>query len=296
MMRFSTRLHMGRSVRHFSRAESYGKLVTPSQQVVTPVDTSEAQPYHSFVEPIIPLSKAAGHEIKRKYTNSFIGHITRRFEDCTLDFIQSCVRLEDIPSHLQMGLKSDCAEIAFCGVSNAGKSSLLNKIFDKDRQNGARVGKTPGCTKQLNLYKMTPKGSRKQRLAVMDLPGYGGAIAHKEVIDKWNVLMGSYVRKRDELCCVFVLIDTLSGLDEIDMQFIAFLDSASIKYHIILTKVDSVSKAYYEKTLAEIQHFLADGFHQECMPFIHCTSVMGEDGFGIDELRASIGHVAYWTG
>jgi GTP-binding protein len=143
----------------------------------------------------------------------------------TCDFVLAASE----PAHLE-SLPIDMPEVAFWGRSNVGKSSLINALTN--RKGLARTSNTPGRTRQIIFFNV------RDELLLADLPGYGHAKASKTEIKIWNGFIRTYLRKRANLRCVYLLVDGRHGLKEIDEEKMAFLDEMAVSYQIILTKCD----------------------------------------------------------
>ena len=174
-------------------------------------------------------------------------------------------------------------EIAFAGRSNVGKSSLLNALTG--RKALARTSHTPGRTQQLNFFALgASREGASERLRLVDMPGYGYAVASKEKISSWTTLMHAFLRGRAPLARVFVLVDGRHGLKPPDREMFELLDKAACSYQVVLTKHDEVKvsarNAVVAATLAELAKRVA------AYPEIIFTS--SETGEGIADLRAAI--------
>lgn len=185
------------------------------------------------------------------------------------DFIMGAVKLEQIPTH-------DMVEIAFAGRSNVGKSSLLNAVVG--RKALARTSNTPGRTQEINFFNL---GSE---LMIADLPGYGYAKAPKKQVENWTRLVNDYLRGRQELRRVCLLIDSRHGLKKNDREIMSMLDAAAVVYQVVLTKTDKVSKAAVEKIQQDMRALQKQ--HTALYPRIIPTS--SKDGIGLDQLRAEL--------
>jgi len=183
-------------------------------------------------------------------------------------------------------------EVAFVGRSNVGKSSLLNALTFKRRL--ALTSSTPGCTQTVGFYQI----GRKLKATLVDLPGYGYAKAPVGVVNKWNILIGQYIRLRTErtnLKRVFLLLDSRHGFLPRDKAFARFLDEFRIPYQVVLTKVDRVRKDILKQTLSLVRDFLSnrnpepelDTHPRVADPLIHLVSSKTED-HGLPELRHTI--------
>jgi len=126
-------------------------------------------------------------------------------------------------------------EYAFIGRSNVGKSSLINLITGQ--QNLAKTSATPGKTKLINHFEVISSNKKKWQLA--DLPGYGyAATVSQKARNNWGNMIESYIRKRENLVCLFVLIDSRLSPQAIDLEFINQLGEWQIPFVLIFTKTD----------------------------------------------------------
>jgi len=168
------------------------------------------------------------------------------------------------------------AEIAFAGRSNVGKSSLINALTF--RKNLARSSNTPGRTQQLNFFSMG------DQIFLVDLPGYGYAVASRASQHEWNNMVLDYLLNRQSLKRVFLLIDSRRGLKDVDLDTMGIFDQAGVAYTIVLTKADKIKKIEKEELVASITAELKK--HPAAMPELFLTS--SEKKEGIEELRAFI--------
>ena len=130
-------------------------------------------------------------------------------------------------------------EYFFAGKSNAGKSSLLNKICN--RKNLAITSKTPGRTQLINFFLIN------NSISFVDIPGYGYANTPKKIIASWEDMINAYLSTRKKIICMFIAIDIRRGIEELDKSMINLCLSHNINVNIVMTKSDKVSKS--EKTL-----------------------------------------------
>lgn len=158
----------------------------------------------------------------------------------------------------------DKPEYAFIGRSNVGKSSLINMITN---QRGlAKTSANPGKTQLINHFEIISSDKKKWQL--VDLPGYGFAKVSQKARNNWSNMIESYIRKRENLVCLFVLIDSRHEPQKIDLEFIDQLGEWEIPFVIVFTKsdknkpgatlrnADSFLKALSEKWEMPPPHFI----------------------------------------
>ena len=129
--------------------------------------------------------------------------------------------------------RDDVAEIAFAGRSNAGKSSVLNRITDNKKM--AKVSKTPGRTQLLNLFDL------KQGGRVVDLPGYGYAKATKAAQANWQKSVNEYLSKRDNLTALVLVTDIRHPNQAYDEELITWAHESELPILVLLNKADKLS-------------------------------------------------------
>lgn len=166
-------------------------------------------------------------------------------------------------------------EVAFIGRSNVGKSSLINAITNSKI---AIVSKTPGRTKQLNFFQI------KDRLTIVDMPGYGYAKAGRNEVENWNNLIFSYLLSRKNLERVFLLIDSRHGIKDNDNEMMIILDKRGVLYQIILTKIDEIKQNELEKRISEIDNILK----QHTALYGEVLYASSRDNIGISNIRKTI--------
>jgi GTP-binding protein len=192
-------------------------------------------------------------------------------QHCT--FVLGIARADDVPA-------GELPEIAFAGRSNVGKSSLVNALTG--RTTLARTSKTPGRTQQINFFDLG------ERLMLADLPGYGYAAASKAQVSAWTRLVRAYLRGRQPLRRVCVLIDARHGIKTSDTEAMVLLDEAAVPYQAVLTKADAVGKAALEGVIAQTAAALAK--RPAAHPWVVATSA--RTGLGIDLLRGALATLA----
>jgi GTP-binding protein len=117
--------------------------------------------------------------------------------------------------------KPTLPEYAFIGRSNVGKSSLVNRLVGIHRL--ARVSNTPGRTRNVEHFKVQPRKGQGPDWLLADLPGYGFAKIAKAEREAWQVMVRSYLRGRENLQCVFLLIDVRLDPQANDLEMIHWL-------------------------------------------------------------------------
>lgn len=171
-------------------------------------------------------------------------------------------------------------EVAFAGRSNVGKSSLVNALLG--RRTLARVSANPGHTRQINFYDLA------DTLTLVDLPGYGFAQVSKSMKESWQGLATDYLRGRQTLKRVCLLIDARREIKESDRETMRNLDKAAASYQVILTKADELKASELVRAVAAAEKIVRQ--HGAAHPGVIATS--SEKGTGIPELRAEIVAVA----
>lgn len=171
-------------------------------------------------------------------------------------------------------------EYAFIGRSNVGKSSLINMLTR--RRSLAKTSQTPGKTLLINHFSINDG-----QWYIVDLPGYGYAARGKQQRDEIDRIIRSYVLRREEMTCLFVLLDIRHKPQAIDLQFLNWLGENGVPFAIIFTKADKLSKAQGERMVAAYKKELAKNW--EVLPEIFVTS--SEKHQGRDELLDFIENV-----
>ncbi len=164
-------------------------------------------------------------------------------------------------------------EIVFAGRSNVGKSSLINKLFN--RKNLARVSSVPGKTVTVNFYK-------GDGVNFVDLPGYGYAKRNESEKKRWAQLMEGYFNSGRSIALVTVLIDMRHPPTADDMTMLSFLLERGLRFTIVLTKCDKLNKGELAARRESLLTELADYRDIEKTEFSSVT------GAGIDDLKRII--------
>lgn len=172
---------------------------------------------------------------------------------------------------------SERTEIAFSGRSNVGKSSLINKIFN--RKSLARVSAVPGKTATINFYSL-------ENLYFVDLPGYGYAKVSKSEKERWGSLIEGYLHDDRDLALVFQLIDFRHPPTADDIMMVNFLIDSEIPFVVILTKADKLSKKQREERRRLLLTELP------CAEDITIIEFSAQTGEGRDEIRSIIEEIS----
>jgi GTP-binding protein len=168
------------------------------------------------------------------------------------------------------------AEVAFAGRSNVGKSSLINALTGRHAL--ARTSRTPGRTQELIFFGGPP------RLVLVDMPGYGYAVAARSKVAAWTATVEGYLRSRANLARVYLLVDARHGLKPGDDAILDTLGKAAVSHEIVLTKCDQIGEAPLADRIAEITATMQK--RPAAFPDVIATSA--RTGVGIDRLRAAI--------
>lgn len=169
--------------------------------------------------------------------------------------------------------KSDNIEIAFAGRSNVGKSSLINKVFN--RKNLARVSSVPGKTVTINFYDC-------DGIKFVDLPGYGYARVSNDEKKRWSDLMESYFRTQRNIRLVIQLTDMRHSVTPQDLEMMRFLKHNGYNFIVVMTKSDKLNKTETAKRLKEIKTELKEFGEVLCVPF---SAISGD---GADIIKTAI--------
>ncbi len=133
-------------------------------------------------------------------------------------------------------------EYAFIGRSNVGKSSLINLLTHRKKL--AKTSSTPGKTQLINHFLIN------ENWYLVDLPGYGWAQTSKTNKAAWKKMINEYLEERQNLACVFVLVDSRHEPQKIDLEFMEWLGESGIPFSIVFTKVDKLGKNQVQSNVA----------------------------------------------
>jgi len=174
---------------------------------------------------------------------------------------------------------ADRPEYAFIGRSNVGKSSLINMLVGQNSL--AKVSVRPGKTQLINHFIVD------ESWYLVDLPGYGYAKISISVKEKFQQLISNYILNRENLYCLFVLIDVRHSPQKIDIEFITWLGENHIPFAIIFTKADKLGKVTVAQNVGAYSQELKKLWEE--LPSILVSSSL--DGTGRDEIISFIENV-----
>ena len=159
-------------------------------------------------------------------------------------------------------------EYAFVGRSNVGKSSLINMMMDKKQL--AKVSQSPGKTRLINHFLIN------STWYLVDLPGYGYAKVSKSDRQVFTKMIKDYVERRENLMCLFVLIDSRHEPQKLDLEFLRYLGEAEVPFAIVFTKSDKQSAKILDKKIELYKNELLKEW--EVLPEIFMTSAVKKTG------------------
>lgn len=164
--------------------------------------------------------------------------------------------------------ENTCAEFAFAGKSNVGKSSLINALMQ--RKSLAKTSSQPGKTQTINFYNIN------KELYFVDLPGYGYAKAGKETTAKWGKMVERYLHQSKQLKAVFLLIDIRHEPSANDKMMYEWIVAQGFEPMIIATKLDKINRSQIQKQVKLIRQTLGDKKESVIIPF-SALSKQGRD-------------------
>ncbi len=171
------------------------------------------------------------------------------------------------------------AEVAFCGRSNAGKSSALNALCQQNAL--ARVSKTPGRTQQLVFFELPPHAGKY----LVDLPGYGYAKVPHDLQAHWQAFLDIYFGSRIALKGLVVVMDIRHPLRDYDRQMLAYAAERGLPAHVLLTKADKLSRGAAGTVLLTVRKELTSLYADS----VSVQTFSAESKAGVDDLRATVG-------
>ncbi len=143
------------------------------------------------------------------------------------EFVTTAMKVAQLPPPLY-------AEVAFAGRSNVGKSSLINSLAQRKKL--ARTSSTPGCTRGMNLFRLTLRGDA--RIDFVDLPGYGFAARSKTERMSWGPMIERFLEQRVGLRGVILLVDVRRGIEAEERELLEYLAHIKQKAVVVATKID----------------------------------------------------------
>ena len=159
-------------------------------------------------------------------------------------------------------------EYAFIGRSNVGKSSLINMLCNNSSL--AKISSTPGKTQLINHFIIN------NEWYLVDLPGYGYAKTSKSQREKFSDMITDYAQKRENLMCLFVLVDSRHEPQKKDLQFMEMLGNAGVPFAIVFTKTDKLGKEKAQLHIEKYKKRLLEDWEE--MPPLFVTSAEKREG------------------
>jgi GTP-binding protein len=180
-------------------------------------------------------------------------------------FIKSSPSLKECPSSAK-------PEFGFIGRSNVGKSSLINMLTGWSKL--AKISVQPGKTRTINHFYIN------ESWYLVDLPGYGYAKVPIKLREKWVKATENYILKRDNLVCLFVLLDSRHKPQRSDLEFMEFLGLNQIPFARVFTKSDKLTRTALEKSVIQYNSEMMENWDSLPVSFISSTV----NGTGRDEI------------
>jgi GTP-binding protein len=188
-------------------------------------------------------------------------------------------------------------EIAFAGRSNAGKSTAINTLCNQKKL--AFASKTPGRTQQINYFSIggahvgqhrkDPTIVEEIRALLVDLPGYGYAEVSGDAKNHWNELLGSYVREREQLSALILIMDARRPFTDLDKQMLEWFAPTGRPVHCILSKADKLNRNDSTNALRLTQSVLASYVDEQGQPFPYTAQLFSAlKRTGLEEADAKI--------
>jgi len=181
------------------------------------------------------------------------------------DFVASYTNVEKCP-------KDNKPEYAFIGRSNVGKSSLINMLVERKKL--AKVSSTPGKTQTINHFIIN------ENWYLVDLPGYGYAKISKYQREKWTRFIRAYMKRRENLQCVFLLIDSRLSPQKIDLEFANWLGAIPVPFVIVYTKSDKNKTRELNKNVKNFENAMLESWESVPQQFVSSS----EKKVGRDEV------------
>ncbi|MBS1658901.1 MAG: YihA family ribosome biogenesis GTP-binding protein [Bacteroidetes bacterium] len=191
----------------------------------------------------------------------------------SVNYVGSFSKEEDCP-------KEEIPEFAFIGRSNVGKSSLINMLCGK--KDLVKVSQTPGKTRTINFFRVN------DAMHFVDLPGYGYAKISQQERSRFEKMIFEYLAKRQQLQCVFVLIDSRHTPQQLDLDFVNRLGELQIPFALLFTKADKQGRSTTDKHIALFKKEMLKSW--EALPQLFVTSAVTK--LGREQLLAFIEKIA----
>lgn len=166
-------------------------------------------------------------------------------------------------------------EIAFAGKSNVGKSSMINALVNRKKL--ARTSASPGKTQTINFYNIN------DQFNFVDLPGYGYAKVSKQEKDKWGAMIETYLKNRNQLKEVVLLVDIRHEPGLNDQQMYEWIKSYNFTGYVIATKADKLSRSQQIKCVSAIKKCLDIKDNNLILPFSAMTKTGLEETWDLFE-------------
>jgi GTP-binding protein len=170
-------------------------------------------------------------------------------------------------------------EVAFVGRSNAGKSSAINALAQQRRL--AFSSRTPGRTQHINLFEVGPKD--RPDLLLADLPGYGYAAVERSAKLRWQRVMADYLREREALAGLVLLVDARLGLTALDERLLALVVprlAGGVRLLVLLTKADKLNRREQQQALRAAEQLLGAVAADGADIGVSLFSALSRDGLG----------------
>lgn len=168
-------------------------------------------------------------------------------------FVKSSSKLSECPPSKRM-------EVAFIGRSNVGKSSLINMLVNQKKL--AKTSSRPGKTQLINHFLIN------EQWFLVDLPGYGFAKVPQNVREKWGQMIHDYLIGRENLTCIFVLVDVRLEPQKIDVEFINWLGEKGLPMAIVFTKADKLTHNKVQSSVALYRRHLKKTWEELPVQFV----------------------------
>ncbi|ASU40823.1 YihA family ribosome biogenesis GTP-binding protein [Herbaspirillum sp. meg3] len=212
-------------------------------------------------------------------------------------FFTTVNHLRDLPT-------TQVPEIAFAGRSNAGKSTAINVLCNQKKL--AFASKTPGRTQHINYFSIGGAHVAQHRkdetkvdeirALLVDLPGYGYAQVSGSAKLHWQELLGDYVRRREQLAALVMIIDSRRPFTELDIQMVEWFAPTGKPMHCILSKADKLNRNEATNALRQAETFLSSYVDADGKPFPFTAQLFSAlKRTGIDEATDKIMELAGLT-